>query len=178
MNTYHREVGPGFRTEPCAFVIAHQAALAHEPAKGALDHPPSRKDFESLHLSGTLDDLELQIGFALLHPIGQGLAGVSAVHLDQSQPMETAQDANQQSFGSRSLGGLAGMTIGLYALTIEDRGGGPTVLTRRRSNMSAKPGIHRLPSVIDGPLAKDVVHGFPRWTVHRQEPPGNAPLTR
>ena len=99
--------------------------------------------------------------------------------------METAQDANQQSCGSRSLRGAGGrdkdfeeqakridqhvpftpldglarskihgaaVTIGLYVLTIEDCGGGPTALTRRRSNVSAKPGSDAYFSVTSASL--------------------------
>jgi hypothetical protein len=41
LNSYHGDINPGFSTGFCALVVADQAPVAHQPAKGSLYNPPT-----------------------------------------------------------------------------------------------------------------------------------------
>ena len=80
MNSYHGDIDPSLGAGIAGFVITHQAALAHQPAKGPLDHPTARQDFEAGDIIASFDDLHDQLGTERLDPFDEGLSTVTAVH--------------------------------------------------------------------------------------------------
>ena len=69
----HGQADPSFCAGLRGFAIAHQPALAHQPAEGALDHPASRQHFEAGGGVGAFDHLDLQFGKESLAPLGERL---------------------------------------------------------------------------------------------------------
>ena len=90
MNADHGDVDPSRGTGLCGFVIAHESPLMHQPAEGSFDDPAVRLYFEALGCVRTFDDLDGQFGAECLDPLGEGFAGVTAIHPQDAQPSEPA----------------------------------------------------------------------------------------
>jgi hypothetical protein len=104
LNSYHRDISPSFSSGFVSLVISDQAAVAHQPAEGALDDPAAGQDFESLGLIRTLDYLHLQFRSEVPDPLRKVRSAISAVDPKQAQPMEPAQGALQQALRAFALG--------------------------------------------------------------------------
>src|SRR3954447_24447732 len=78
-------MNPSFSAGLCAFVISHQASMAHEPAKCALDNPTARQYRKTLGRFGTLDDFHLELGPLIDDPLCKGFSGVAAVYPELAQ---------------------------------------------------------------------------------------------
>ncbi len=101
----HGDVNPSFGAGLGGFVIAHQPPLVHQPAEGALDDPAAGQDFETAGVVGAFDHCDRQLGAEPLDPLGEGRAGVAAVHPQNAEPGEPAQHAAQQQLGTRAFSG-------------------------------------------------------------------------
>jgi hypothetical protein len=53
----HRDVDHGFGAGGQGFVVAGEAAVEHEPAEGAFDHPASLNDVEASDIGIAVNDL-------------------------------------------------------------------------------------------------------------------------
>ncbi len=106
LNSDHRDIDPGHGTGFGGFVIAHEAALVHQPAEGARHDPAARQDFEALGRVGAFNDLDSQFGAACFDPLGEGLAGIATIHPQDAQPGEPAQDSAQKQLGAGAFGGV------------------------------------------------------------------------
>jgi len=168
------------------FVISHQPPVAHQPAEGPLHN-----------LNG-------QLGTKSFDPLGEGLAGVAAVHSQHAQPFEPAQDSFQEQLCSVAFGGvgwsdghaehqaqsihqqmsfaafdsLAGIvthapavSVGLDALTVQNRSRWPAVLAMRSPNQNTQRIMNHSPLMVGHLLAEDVINGFPLWKISGQIAP-------
>ena len=108
LNSYHRDIDPGFGAGFGGFVIAHQSPLAHQPAEGSLHDPAAWQDFEARDVVRTFDDRDGQLGAQPFDPWSEGFAGVAAIHPQDAQPGEPAQDPAQQDFCAVAFGGAGG----------------------------------------------------------------------
>jgi Beta xylosidase C-terminal Concanavalin A-like domain len=95
LNSDHGDIDPGFGAGLGGFVIAHQSPLAHEPTEGSFHDPAARQHFEADHIVGAFDDLDHQLGAQPLDPLGERFAGVAAIHPQDAEPSEPAQDPTQ-----------------------------------------------------------------------------------
>ena len=207
LDSYHRDIDPGLGAGLGGFVVAHQAALAHQPAEGSLHDPAAGQNHEPLDVLGALDHFHFELGAQPLDPLGEGRAAVPAIDPEQPQPGEPAQERSEQGLGPFALGGAgrrdphaqhqaervdqqvalaafdlfgpivahrAAVAVGLDALAVQDGGCGAGTLGVRGPDVGPQPGVERFPSVVAGPLAKDMIHGFPGREVGGQEPPLDA----
>ena len=108
LDSYHREIHPGFGAGFGGFVVAHQAAVPHQPAESSFHHPAAGQHFEALHVIRALDDLDFQLAAAGADPLRKRRATVATVHPEQLQPGQPGQRALEQGFGSVALGGVSG----------------------------------------------------------------------
>lgn len=99
LNADHGQIGEGLGAGFGGFVIAHQTAVTHQPAKSALDHPAPRQHGESFAIIRALDDLHFQVGPDALDPLGKGRSAVAAIH--------PHQDAARQKLAGRAARGFA-----------------------------------------------------------------------
>jgi len=111
LNADHGDIDPGFGAGFGSFVVAHQAPLAHQAAEGSFHHPAARQDFEASGVIGAFDDLDGQLGPQFLDSAGERFPSVAAIHPQDAQPGEPAQDPAQHQLcaPSRSVV-LAGVT--------------------------------------------------------------------
>lgn len=80
------QVNPGFGTGLGAFIVPHQAAMAHEPAKSALDNPPARQHRKTGGRIRTLDDFSCSLGQLRVYPLAEGLSRVATYQPIMSTP--------------------------------------------------------------------------------------------
>ena len=92
MNPDHGQMNPSFRAGFRTLVISNQSPVSHQPGEGPFDHPPFGQDGKSLHVVGTLDDLDFKLGPMFLDPIGESLTRVAAVDPKFAQPGEPSGD--------------------------------------------------------------------------------------
>jgi len=88
LNADHGQMNPRLGGGIGAFVIAHQSAMAHEPAKGVLNTPPMWQYNKVAGFVRTPDYFDLQLGPEVAHPLGKIVAAVAAVHPELSQPFK------------------------------------------------------------------------------------------
>ena len=105
LNSYHRDIDPSFGAGLRGFVIAHQSALTHQPAEGAFHDPTAWQYGEASGIVGAFDDLDRQFGAESLDPLGERLTGVAAIHPQDAEPGEPAQDPAQHLLCSIAFGG-------------------------------------------------------------------------
>ena len=105
LNSYHRDINPGFGACLGGFVIAHQSPLPHQPAKGAFHDPAVGQYFETGEVIRTFDHLDGQFRAESLDPLGEGLAGVAPIHPQNAQPGKPAQHPAQEHLGAGAFGG-------------------------------------------------------------------------
>ena len=80
LNSDHRDVDPSFGAGLRGFVIARESPLAHQPTEGSLHDLAARQNFEAHGGVGAFDDDYRQLGAESLDPLGEGCAGVAAIH--------------------------------------------------------------------------------------------------
>src|SRR6267142_1811507 len=97
LDSYHRDISPGFGTGFGCFVIAHRAAVTHQPAKGALYYPSSGQDLESARIVGSLHYLYFQFRTESFDPLSKCVSGIAAIDPEQAQPGKPTQGACQQA---------------------------------------------------------------------------------
>ena len=74
-DTDHGGENPGGGAGFGLLVVAHQAAMLHQPAEGAFDHPPFGQHPEPAHLVAAFDDFHLQLGPLGFDPRSEALPG-------------------------------------------------------------------------------------------------------
>ena len=105
LDSYHRDIDPSLGAGCGGFIIAHQAALTHQPAEGSFHNPAARQNFETHGGVGAFDDRDDQLGTKSFDPFGEGLASVAAIHPQNAKPSEPAQHPAQNHLGSVAFGG-------------------------------------------------------------------------
>src|SRR5580698_8117385 len=73
-----------------AFIVFAEPAISAQPAKGALDNPSSRQDYEALDTHGPQHCLE-EPSTAGVHPIDQ-LASIAAISPNELQTRQVLAD--------------------------------------------------------------------------------------
>ena len=102
----HGEEDPATGAAGCLLVVAHQAAVTHEPAEGALDDPALGQDAESARRVASFDDLHDQLGMLLLDPLGEGGAAEPAVGPELAQAPVPREHRLEQGLGPGALRGV------------------------------------------------------------------------
>ena len=110
LDSYHRDVDPGFGAGRGGFVVAHQAPLANQPAQGPLDHPAAGQHSEPRHVIGTLDHFHLQLGAQAFDPVGEGRAAVSPSTQSRRSQVNPTSTRPSTTFAPSRSGALAGVT--------------------------------------------------------------------
>src|SRR6516225_8924685 len=101
-------MNPGFTARGGALVVSHKAAVAHQPTKGPLDNPTVGQQGKSLGLVRALDDLYLDLGPMICHPLFKGLACVAPIGPDLSQKGKPSGNLAEQLLGTFSLRAVSG----------------------------------------------------------------------
>ena len=86
-------------------VIAHEAAVAHQPVppqRDALHNPASREHLETGEIVGPLDYLDLQGGASPLDSVGNGVSAEPALDPQFPEPLECAHQGLQKGHGPAS----------------------------------------------------------------------------
>ena len=96
LDSYHRDIDPGFGAAFGGFIIPNQTALVHQPAEGTLHHPAAGQHFETRQLVRTLDDFNVELGTPALDPVGKGRSALAAIDPEQAQPVKPDQHTGQQ----------------------------------------------------------------------------------
>jgi len=101
----HDEMNPSFGTLGFDFVIANQATMFHEPAKGSLDDPSFGKDEKAPGVDSG-DNLQAQGTAPTVrgHPSLKFFSLVALVGPDASQPTEPLERCGQETGCTRPLG--------------------------------------------------------------------------
>jgi hypothetical protein len=95
LNADHGDEYPGLRAGGGGFVVAHQPAVMHEPAEGALHHPATGQHFEPRGVVRALHHLDRQLGTEFFDPVGEVGARVASIHPQNAQPGEPGKHAAQ-----------------------------------------------------------------------------------
>jgi len=106
LNTDPGDIDPGFGAGLGGFVIAHESPLTHEPAEGAFHNPAARQHFEADGIVGAFDDLDHELGAQPFDPLGERGSGVAAIHPQDAEPGEPAQDPTQNHLCPVTFGGV------------------------------------------------------------------------
>lgn len=106
LNSDHRDVDPSHGGGLDGFVIMHQSPVAHQPTEGSLYAPVARQYVEALGGVEAFDDLNGQFGAESFDPLGEGLTGVTAIHPQDAQLGEPAQNPPQKHLGAVAFGGV------------------------------------------------------------------------
>jgi len=77
--------------------------MPHEPAKRALDNPPTRQYRKALGRFGALDDFYFELGPVIADPLLKCLSGVAAVYPELSQLGEPSSNPLENLLGPVSL---------------------------------------------------------------------------
>lgn len=96
LNPDHCDIDPRFGTGFGGFVIAHESPVVHQPTEGPFYDPTAWQDAETGGGIRAFDDLDRQLGAKSLDPVGEGLAGVTAIDPQNTQPSKPAQHARQK----------------------------------------------------------------------------------
>src|SRR3974377_255207 len=99
LNANHRQVNPGFGTGFGTFIVPHQAPMAHEPAKGAIDNPTARPQRKTGGRVGALDDFYFQFRPVSVYPLAERVSSVAAIHPKPAQFGEPVPKAPENSCG-------------------------------------------------------------------------------
>src|SRR6266478_1783017 len=86
----HSNVDHGLACDCVAFIVFVEAPISAQPAKGALDNPSSRQDYEALDTHGPQHCLE-EPSTAGVHPFDQ-LAGIAAIGPNELQARQILAD--------------------------------------------------------------------------------------
>jgi len=105
LNSYHRDINPSLGARLGGFVIADQSPLTHQPTEGTFHHPAVGQYFKACEVVRTFDDLNRQFRAEPLDPLGEGLAGITAIHPQDAQPGKPAQKSAQKQLSSVAFGG-------------------------------------------------------------------------
>ena len=111
LDSYQGDIYPSFRAGLGGFVIAHQSALTHEPAKGALHHPAPWQHFEAAHVVGAFDHFHHELAAEGFDPLGKLRSTIPAIDPQQAQSGKPAQHSAQQGFGPGAFGGAGGRDL-------------------------------------------------------------------
>src|SRR5271168_1795812 len=203
LNSYHCDINPSFSTGLGGFVIAHQSALAHQPAEGAFDYPTMWQDGEASGIVGTFDYLDGQFGAEAPDPLGEGFTGVAPIHPQDTQPGEPAQHPAQDPLCSVAFGGagrghgdaehqsqsihqqmplagviadLTAVTSGFDTLTVQNGRRGSAPLAVSFSDECAQRVVEHGPVMVTDPLPKNMVDRFPMGEIRGQITPGTPTL--
>src|SRR6185369_6803233 len=103
LDTQHRQMNPRFSARHCAFVVSDKSSMPHEPAKRALDNPPTRQYRKALGRFGALDDFYFELGPVIADPLLKCLSGVAAVYPELSQLGEPSSNPLENLLGPVSL---------------------------------------------------------------------------
>jgi len=106
LNTDHGYINPGFGAGERAFIIAHQAAVVHQPAESAFDHPAPWQDFKALNIIGAFDHFDFQFGAQRFNPVSKGVPGITAIDPQEAKPNKPAQHPAQDRLAAVALGGV------------------------------------------------------------------------
>lgn len=174
-------------------VVAHQAAVLHQPAKGAFDHPTFGKHMEADQVIAAPDGFHCQTGTSGFHPCGEALAAVAAIDPQRAQSREVrqrrrkgrrhggtehpAQRVHQQEtfatlgFLVRIVARFATVRVGAHVLTVEHGGRGAGPFADGFVNQGAELGVEPGQQPATTPVPKVATNCFPRREGVRQEPP-------
>lgn len=101
LNPYHRDIDPRLGAGFALFVIPHEAALAHEPAKGPLHHPAPGQNLEAAQAGATFDYLHREFWPQPANPLDKVRPVVAAIDPEKPQPGKPSQRFAQQGPGSK-----------------------------------------------------------------------------
>jgi hypothetical protein len=103
----HRNMNPGFRTCRQHLIVLAEPAIAAQPTKGALHHPPLGQHFKAVAAPGTFDHPD--------EPAAQGIGpldqrpAIHPVSPDQLEPGEVPLELGQHQLGSLGVLEISGM---------------------------------------------------------------------
>ncbi len=99
-------MNPSFGVLGLDFIVAHQSAMAHEPAKGPFDDPAFGQHFEAALVFEPWHHFQPQrAGFAVFsHPRGEGRSSIGLVGPQTTQPAKPLQGLAQKAARAGFLG--------------------------------------------------------------------------